>query len=219
MILKKTVLMLFVVLASSIFTFAQDNNAATISLLDQVSSKLSKATSLQIDFNFSSDNKQKNKKENYTGSALYKAGLYKLDLMGQVVYSDGKTNWTYLKDAEEVNITTVDNANDILINPKGILANYKNEYKVKQISDRFENNRAIVTIDLYPKQVDKKKFSRLTLKVDKTAKRLYSIVYVGKDGLSFTITITKYLENLAIQDKDIKYSDSLYPNAEVIDMR
>lgn len=214
---KKIIILLSVVIYGT-FTYAQ-NNTETISLLDQVVSKIEKTSSLQIDFSFASDNKQNNKRENHAGSALYKSGLYKMDLMGQVMYSDGQTNWTYLKDAEEVNITDNDSKNEIMLNPKTILKNYKNDFRVKQVSDKFENNRALVTIDLYPKQIENKKYSRLTLKIDKTAKQIYSINYIGKDGISFTITITKYIENAQIKDSDIKYSDSLYPEAEIIDMR
>ncbi|MDR2835526.1 MAG: outer membrane lipoprotein carrier protein LolA [Bacteroidales bacterium] len=209
---------LFVLLLLSSFNFAQNVNES-IQLLDEVVAKIDKYSTLKIEFNLNLDNQQTGKVENYKCSAVYKTGFYKMDMMGQIVFSDGKTNWTYLKDAEEVNITINDSKNDLLTNPKIMLQNYKKDFKVTQISDKFEKSRTLVTYDLYPKQIDGKKFSKLTLKIDKTTKQIFSVTYVGKDGISYSFEIIKLLENPVIPDSEIKYSDSLFPNADVIDMR
>jgi outer membrane lipoprotein-sorting protein len=198
--------------------FAQTDAAAT-TLLDEVSAKAEKYTSLKIDFSMMVENLHNGKRETHIGSASYKAGFYKLDIMGQIVFSDGKTNWTYLKDAEEVNIT--DNADNqtVMLNPQTLLKDYKNTYKVKYIADKFEKNRPLVEIDLFPKVIENKKYTKITVKVDKTKKQIYSVRYVGKDGVSYLIEISKFTENPAIPDAEIKYSSGLFPGAEVIDMR
>ena len=210
------ILILFTVLSISAQT-TQPTNATA--LLDEVAQKLEAYNTLKIEFNIYTDNGQTGKKENYAGLGLYKAGLYKLDVMGQIIFSDGKTNWSYLKDAEEVNITTNDPKQETLINPKNILKNYKEDFKVTQIGDKFEKNRALLEVNLYPKQIDSKKFSMIVLKIDKTKKEIYSIKYVGKDGLTYTIEINKFTANGNINDSDIKYSNALFPDAEIIDMR
>lgn len=155
----------------------------------------------------------------YPGKAWYRGDRYKLDLMGQMVFSDGKTNWTYLKDAEEINITDA-NANDAAIfNPQSLLSNFTKDYKCRWISDKFVSNRAIVEIDLYPIKIEGKKYSKITLRIDKTKVQLYTVHYVGKDGVSYLVEIDKFLENPAIADKDIVFNTATFPGAEVIDMR
>jgi outer membrane lipoprotein-sorting protein len=72
---------------------------------------------------------------------------------------------------------------------------------------------------MIPKVIEGKKYTKITVKVDKTKKQIYSVRYVGKDGVSYLIEISKFVENPAITDAEIKYSSSLYPGAEVIDMR
>ncbi len=198
--------------------FAQ-NDAAAIALLDEVSAKTERYASLKIEFNMWIENLQSGKRDKYNGNAAYKSGNYKLDIMGQIVFSDGKTNWTYLKDAEEVNIT--DNADNetVMIDPQSFLKDYKTKFKIKYIADKFEKNRALVEIDLIPITIENKKFTKVTVKIDKTKKQIYSVRYVGKDGVSYLIEIYKFSENPSISDSEIKFSDSLYPEAEVIDMR
>ncbi|MDR2010384.1 MAG: outer membrane lipoprotein carrier protein LolA [Bacteroidales bacterium] len=190
-----------------------------VALLDEVAAKIESYSTLKIEFIVYIENNQGGNRDPYSGSAMYKAGNYKLDMMGQIVFSDGKTNWTYLKDADEVNITKNTEGGDIMVNPKNLLKDYKNNFKITQISDKFEKNRPLVEIDLYPKKIDDKKYSRITLKIDKTKKQIYSIRYVGKDGINYLIEISKFIENPAIQDSEIKFSNSLFPDAEIIDMR
>ncbi|MDD3687865.1 MAG: outer membrane lipoprotein carrier protein LolA [Bacteroidales bacterium] len=215
--MKKNLLIISLLLIS-VAGFSQ-TDAAAITLLDEVAAKADKYTSLKVDFKMFVENLQTKKRDTYTGSASYKAGYYKLDIMGQIVYSDGKTNWTYLKDAEEINIT--DNADNqaAMMNPKTLLKDYKTNFKVKYIADKFEANRPLVEIDMIPKVIEGKKYTKITLKVDKTKKQIYSVRYVGKDGVSYLIEIIKFMENPTITDAEIKYSSSLYPGAEVIDMR
>jgi len=215
--MKKIILVLSIILFYA-NSFSQ-NDAAATALLDEIAAKADRYTSLKVDFKMFVENLQTKKRDSYSGSAAYKAGYYKLDIMGQIVHSDGKTNWTYLKDAEEINITDNSENQADMMNSKTILKDYKNKSKIKYISDKFEANRPLVEIDMYPKVIEDKKYSKITLKVDKTKKQIYSARYVGKDGVSYLIEIQKFLENPSIPDTEIKYSNNLYPDAEVIDMR
>ena len=195
------------------------NDAAAIALLDEVSAKAENYSTLKIEFSMFVENLHNAKRETHSGNACYKSGYYKLDIMGQIVYSDGTTNWTYLKDAEEVNITDNTENQNMMLNPQSLLKDYKNNFKVKYIADKFEKNRPLVEIDLIPKVIENKKYSKITVKIDKTKKQIFSARYVGKDGVSYLIEITKFTENPSIPDSEIKYSNSLYPGAEIIDMR
>ncbi|MDD2386122.1 MAG: outer membrane lipoprotein carrier protein LolA [Bacteroidales bacterium] len=212
----------FIALFSLIFLalvgFSQNDLAAT-ALLDEVSAKTERYVSLKIEFNMYIENLQHPKRDEHKGSAVYKSGLYKLDIMGQIVFSNGTTNWTYLKDAEEVNITDNADNKDAMMNPQSLLKDYKSNFKVRYIADKFEQNRPLVEIDLIPKTIEDKKYSKITVKIDKTKKQIYSVRYIGKDGVSYLIEIYKFVENPAVSDAEIKFSNALFPHAEVIDMR
>lgn len=188
-------------------------------ILDQVAAKTEKYVGLKIDFTMYVENLHTAKRDSYKGNAIYKSGLYKMDIMGQVVYSDGKTNWTYLKDAEEINITNNIENEAFMTNPQAILKDYKSKFKVNFISDKFEKNRALLEFDFFPKQIENKKYSKITIRIDKTKKQIFSVRYVGKDGVNYLIEIDKMLENPTIADTEVKFNKASYPDAEVIDMR
>jgi outer membrane lipoprotein-sorting protein len=214
--MKNVILTISLMLIS--YCLSAQNDEKAVELLDQTAAKIEKYNSLQLEFVMYVENSQSMKQESHSGKAIYKSGNYKLDLMGQIVFSDGKTNWTYLKDADEVNITLNSQAENML-DPKTLLKDYKDYYKIKYISDKFEKNRPLVEIDLYPIKFDDKKYSRIVLKIDKTKNQIYSAKYVGKDGVNYLIEINKFVENPSISDADIKYNDSSFPDAEIIDMR
>ena len=201
------------------FAMSAQGTTAQMEILDQVAAKTEKYVGLKIDFTMYVENLHNAKRDSYKGNAVYKQGLYKMNIMGQVVYSDGKTNWTYLKDAEEINITNNSENEAFMTNPQAILKDYKSKFKVNYISDKFEKNRALLEFDFFPKQIENKKYSKITIRIDKTKKQIFSVRYVGKDGVNYLVEIDKMLENPTIADSEVKFNKASYPGAEIIDMR
>ena len=214
----KKVTLLIISLSASLLLVAQ-GSVPQMEILDQVAAKTEKYVGLKIDFTLYVENLHNAKRESYKGNAIYKTGLYKMDIMGQVVYSDGKTNWTYLRDAEEISITNNGDNEAFMTNPQAILKDYKSKFKVNFISDKFEKNRALLEFDFFPKQIENKKYSKITIRIDKTKKQIFSVRYVGKDGVNYLIEIDKMLENPTISDSEVKFNKALYPDADIIDMR
>ena len=214
----KKVTLLIISLFATLLLVAQ-GSVPQMEILDQVAAKTEKYVGLKIDFTLYVENLHNAKRDSYKGNAIYKTGLYKMDIMGQVVYSDGKTNWTYLKDADEINITNNSDNEAFMTNPQAILKDYKSKFKVNFISDKFEKNRALLEFDFFPKQIENKKYSKITIRIDKTKKQIFSVRYVGKDGVNYLIEIDKMLENPTISDSEVKFSKALYPDADIIDMR
>lgn len=214
----KKVTLLIISLFATLLLVAQ-GSVPQMEILDQVAAKTEKYVGLKIDFTLYVENLHNAKRESYKGNAIYKTGLYKMDIMGQVVYSDGKTNWTYLRDAEEISITNNGDNEAFMTNPQAILKDYKSKFKVNFISDKFEKNRALLEFDFFPKQIENKKYSKITIRIDKTKKQIFSVRYVGKDGVNYLIEIDKMLENPTISDSEVKFNKALYPDADIIDMR
>ena len=214
----KKVTLLIISLFATLLLVAQ-GSVPQMEILDQVAAKTEKFVGLKIDFTLYVENLHNAKRDSYKGNAIYKTGLYKMDIMGQVVYSDGKTNWTYLRDAEEISITNNGDNEAFMTNPQAILKDYKSKFKVNFISDKFEKNRALLEFDFFPKQIENKKYSKITIRIDKTKKQIFSVRYVGKDGVNYLIEIDKMLENPTISDSEVKFSKALYPDADIIDMR
>lgn len=197
-------------------SFSQENKAKEI--LDKVSVKTKSFSCIQVDFKFTMENQKENISEKQNGELWIKGEKYKLDLMGTETYYDGTTVWTYLKDANEVNISEPDENSDEMLNPAKILNMYETGFKYYFKQEIFDANRPLYIIDLIPIDLTKD-FSRIRLTIDKSKDLIYEIKRFGKDGNIYTITIGQYTTTKIFTDSMFKFDATKFPGVEVIDMR
>ena len=117
--MKKSILIL---IFFPFFIFAQNNKAKII--LDELSKKTKSYSSIKAKFTNTFSSTITDLNESQSGTIYLKDNSYKLELESQIIISDGETNWIYLIDEEEVNITEIDDEENEL-NPSKILTIYE----------------------------------------------------------------------------------------------
>jgi len=199
-------------------TFFGQNDPKAVEILDKVSAHMQTFKTIYAEFQFVLENNQENITDKRYGKIWIKGDKYKINMMGTETYFDGKSQWTYLKESNEVNITTPDPDDDETINPAKIFDIYQKGFKVRYIAQRFEGTRALYVIDLFP--LDKSKpFSRITLKIDKDKNELYAFKRFDKDGNYYTIKIGKIIPNKPLDESTFLFNKTKYPGVEVVDLR
>ena len=77
-------------------------------ILDEVAAKTKAYTSIKTEFESSAIKKVSNTEtkvsDTQTGTLQLKGEKYKLEIKGQVIICDGKTQWTYIKESNEVQV-------------------------------------------------------------------------------------------------------------------
>ncbi|MCL2328048.1 MAG: outer membrane lipoprotein carrier protein LolA [Bacteroidetes bacterium] len=215
--MKKLALIIATAIVSFNCAFAQDAKAKTI--LDQVSAKTKSYSTIKIGFTFehkTKDDAQKSEKS--AGTLLLKGQKYQLSLMGNTIYSDGKTMWTHMIDEKEVSIANVEGQGEVF-NPAKMLTIYEKGFKYKFIQERFENNRAIYVIDLYPEDVKNSEFSSVRLTILKDKSQIWKIEYFAKDKNIYVITVNTFEPNVTLADSTFVFDKTKFPGVEVIDER
>lgn len=203
----------------SSFSFSQDDTQAR-SILDKVANQYKSYNGAALLFTFDLDNQQEDIQESINGKAWTKENAYKVNLMGVETYFDGTTKWSYMVDAEEVNITTPEAGDKNEFNPSQLFTEYQEGYRLIFVKEIFEKNRALQVIDLLPipSKVKESEFSRIKVKVDKDKQEIYQIIRYGKDGNNYTITILKMVKE-DLKETTFKFDPAQYPDVEVIDLR
>ena len=102
--IKKISIALLVLVSVSFCMNAQTNDQSK-QLLEQSSTKNNGYKTIKADFKFSTSNLQNDKTINETGKIEIKGDKYHLSLSNTDIIFDGKAVYTYLKEANEVNIT------------------------------------------------------------------------------------------------------------------
>ncbi len=189
--------------------FCQENKAKSI--LDNLSKKTESYSTIEAHFNNTFISIDAGVNEQQNGILYIKDNSYRLELESQIIMSDGETNWIYLKDEQEVNITESDEEEDF--NPSKIFSIYENDYKfnfIKEESDKYY-------IELYPKTEGM--FSKLELVILKTKMEIYSLTMFDKNNSQYSYIISKFIKNKDLPNGFFQFNELENPDVDVIDLR
>jgi outer membrane lipoprotein-sorting protein len=185
-------------------------------ILKEVSTKTKSFASIRIAFTYNMDNASAKVHESETGTLLVRGDQYRLDIAGQQVISDGKTAWTFISDANEVQVNAVDNDESVLT-PTRLLTSYSSDYKSKLTGEASRGGRMEYLIELKPNE--DKNFTVVQLNIDKELMRINRIAIQDKSGNTFSYIVNKFETGVAVKDSDFTFNPKDHPGVEVIDMR
>ena len=128
---------------------------------------------------------------------------------------DGETQWSYVADTEEVNISHPTPEELQSINPYHILMRYKTDfhyiYKGSQTRNGVKGHEIILT----PKHSNREIFR---LFISNTYQPL--AIKIEQNGQTISeINVTRYQTNQKFGDETFRFNKLQYPNAEIIDLR
>lgn len=182
------------------------------SILKKLSEKLTSYTSVSLKFTYKMTNTKKNINESMTGNILVSGSKYRLNFMERLILSDGKVQWVYSEDDEEVTINNVDKQ-DIMSNPLNVVTNYSKDYKARFIKEKA----GFYYIQLYPKKPAS--YFRIVIVINKAKMQIHSMSIDQKDGTSYKYLITEFKTNLPAPASKFVFNKAKYPDVEVVDMR
>lgn len=215
---KKLYLIAFIIAGTSVSAAAQSATKAK-TILAEVSKKYRSYDVIKTDFSFTLNNPQAKINETQSGT-LYvrsKANKYKVIFKDQELISDGKNQWTYLKEDKEVQLSEVNNGSDAL-NPAKIFTIYEKGFKSLYTNDSKANGRIYHNIELTP--IDAKtSFFKIKLKIDKISKQITNAVIYDKNGSHYTYTIKTFSPNVKVPESTFAFDSKKYPGVEVVDLR
>lgn len=174
-------------------------------VLDKALSELSKTSGIRADFAGTEQ-----------GFLLLKGEKFYLNSGGIQSWYDGKTQWSYVADTEEVNISHPTRKELQAINPYLILMRYKTDFDYNYKGTQTRNGVKGHEIVLTPKHSGNREVIRVFI----SHSHQPLAIKVEQDGRTMSeINVIKYQTNQKLEDGMFRFNKSLYPNAEIIDMR
>ena len=217
--MKKIISLLTVLAFCTTVSFGQNNTSAKAKqILDQVSKKTKGYSSISLTYSMVHTSPE-GANDNANGNMLLKGSKYQLSLLDNILYCDGKNLWTHMVEEKEVVISTINSNDQSIMNPASVLTMYEKGFKYSFIQERFEQNRAIYVIDLYPENIAKSEFSKVRLSIDKDKTQLWKAEYFAKDGNKYTIAINTFKVKQPIPDASFTFDKAKNPGVKVIDER
>ncbi len=210
--MKKLFLAVVCLLINAAYSNAQVDTKAQ-QILKEVSAKYKSYKSLSASFKLNLMDQKTKKAEVQNGSITLKGNMFNLTMADQVVMSDGKLTWTYLKESNEVQISEAKTSSDA-ISPTNIFTMYEHGYKQKYLADK----KNYQLIELFPDDA-KKNYFKIQLEINKKDKYVQTARVYDKNGNIYTYSIVKFIPNATVTDDMFTFNKSKYPGVEVVDLR
>jgi outer membrane lipoprotein-sorting protein len=205
------------ILLSPILASAQTDSKAQ-EILKSVSAKFKSFKSYKANFTIIIENTKDKSKEVQKGTIYIKGSKYRLEIAGQDVISDGKTRWTYVKDANEVQIDN-QKADDNTISPTNIFTIYEKGWQSKYTGDSKDKTITYSQIELIPAEGKNKNVFKIKLSINKADKSIASAKLMDKNGGVQTINVEKISPDGAADDNIFVFNKAKYPGADIVDLR
>ena len=195
--------------AIALFTFQSSlftaNAQSAKSVLDKAAASVTVASGVKANFRMTTTT------GNTSGTIAIKGKKFYATTPQAKIWFDGKTQWTYLKNNDEVNVSNPTEAQLQAINPYNFINLYKNGYT-------YTMNTAGTNyvIHLTSNSADRK-IKELFITVNKKSYEPMQVKMLqGKKWTTFDITSIKKEK---IADSQFRFNSKDFPNAEVIDLR
>ncbi len=186
-------------------------------LIEKISKRYKKFKSIKADFTYSIESKAEKINEKQKGTIIIKGNKFRLDFAGQTIICDNKTQWTYSKEINEVNIQLY-KPKEGIIKLDDIFTMYGKGFISKIAEVVKEGGRELTVIELVPKD-KKKNYFKIKLYVEKNNQQIIKSAIFDKNGSIHTYTITNQIPNIKFDDGFFTFNTKKYPNIEINDMR
>ena len=175
-------------------------------ILDKVAATLSNKGGVTANFTIKS--KQYG---NASGSIAVKGAKFRTTLPQATVWFDGKTQWTYVKNNDEVNINTPTEGELQAINPYNFINMYRTgfTYKMKTVGTNYQVH---LTATNKSRQIQE-----MYITVNKSSYMPSQIKM--RQGSTWSTIIVSNFKKANIGDATFRFNPKDYPKAEIIDLR
>ena len=199
--------LIFIVVLSVFFSKTEANDGTKAkAVLDKTVAYIGNKNGASADFQISSG-----KIAATSGSIAIKGNRFHMRTPQVIIWFDGKTQWTYTKKTNEVNVIHPFETGQMIINPYTIINTYRSGYNlaIKTIGNNYQVHLSATEASKDIKElyilVDGKTYAPLRIKMRQ--KNEWTI-----------INITNF-KTKNIPNSDFYFKQKDYPTAEVIDLR
>lgn len=208
--MKHTLLSILLVAAmavvASVQSMAQSNPAQARAILDKTSKVIGHKSGVSAAFTLNNPTTG-----NVSGTIAVKGGKFNARTPQAIVWFNGKTQWTYMKKNNEVNISTPTQAQQQMMNPYTFINVYKTGYKMSSTTAGGSYEVHLVA------QNQKRSIQEMYVTVNSKT-YVPSRVKMKHNGRWYTVTISNFSTKKQ-PDSLFTFNSKDYPSAEVIDLR
>lgn len=202
--MKKTILITLMVMLT--LTIGAQNAAQARKVLDRTAAVVSNKNGATAQFTLSSA-----KTGTVSGRLSLKGNKFQVTTPQSIIWYNGKTQWSYLKSTEEVNVSTPTAAQQLQMNPYRFINMYKTGYNLG-LTDKGKAYWVHLTA-----QNPKNSVPEIYILIDKKTSHPETIKM--RRGKEWTTVTVRNFKAGRLADSVFTFNAKEFPHAEVVDLR
>ncbi len=205
---------LFVLLFSFLFAKAQNNLQAEQILSDLLNS--AKTTAIKTNFKLMVSEKNDSQTQSSSGSFTLKGTKFILEMEALKLWFDGKTQWSYVQQNNEVSITEPSEKELAETNPMAILSGFKSKCLIRFSSKtKSEQNYCL---EMVPK-LKNKDLVKIEVQVNKNNGNLFLICIYYTNESKSTLLISNFQKKINIAETNFVFNSAKHKGVTINDLR
>ncbi len=211
--IKKISCSLVVLFFSMQLLNAQNNPQAEKILTDLLTA--AKTNAIKTSFKLTLREKNDSQPQSTSGTLTLKGNKFVLEMEAMKSWFDGKTQWSYVPQNNEVSVTEPTEKELSETNPMAILSGFKSKCIIRFSSKiKSEQNYCI---EMTPKI--KNDISNIEVQVNKSTGNLFSIKLKNKNGSTSLLTLSNFQKGINVTDNIFIFNTAKYKGATINDLR
>lgn len=194
------------------------NNKKAIELLEKSAAVFQQSNGIEASFLLKDGMSDPKSIHSFEGTLKSKSNKFVIDLPDMQTWFDGKTQWSFLKSNQEVNITSPTSEEIAAINPVALLRLYKNGYRPVYKGERTVDSNPVAEIELVADKAQLP-WRKIFIRLDTRTNLPVSVLIRDKNGRNTDIHFLKIKQNLNFSDSIFVFKKEQFPNVEIIDLR
>ena len=201
----KKIFLVILLMGIALCRAAAQQDAKAESILNKMAESYQKAGGISLSFGGTQ-----------SGNLLLKGNKFYLESGGIQTWFDGKTQWSYVEQNEEVNVSEPAPEEVQSVNPYALVTMYREGFNYEYAGKTVRNGKQGQEVRLTPET--EQELKSVTLCVDAGARPLYIGIEL-RNGTRQEFFVRSYLTRQNLPDSAFRFDKAKYPRAEVIDLR
>lgn len=185
---------------------AEKSDPKSVNILSSVNKKYASYKSMKMDLKVTIEDGKF--KEEQTGKVSVQGNKFRIDSKDQLIVSDGKKNWVYLKASKELQISKPD-PDDVAMfsSPDKLLKSYQKDFISAYAGLVTYGGKSVHAIEFKPKDRNSE-YSKVRIYIDKTTYNILKIKVFDKSNIHYSIEVAKFVKNPTLKASDFIFDES-----------
>lgn len=194
------------------------HNAESKAIMDKAFAGFETSQGIQLSFKTITTDAGGSVYQPQSGIAFIKGNRFKLEMETMEIWFDGETQWVYIDETNEVNISKPEGQEIAAVSPLALLGMYKSGYLLKAPVSTTVNGTPVWRIEMTP-ATGNRDFKVVTASINKKNHTVVQVTLTAANGMKTQINITQYNANHQFDDARFRFNKTEHPDAEIIDLR